>query len=279
MNALPAIGIIAGKGLYPALFIENARQKAPHTRLCMAAFYNETSPELEKKVDNCQWMRVGQLGKLIAFFKKQQVSHVVMVGQITPKNLFEFRPDIRTLLLLNRLKQKNAETLFGGVADELHKEGITVLNATTFLEEFLANQGLLAGPKLKNKEDALYAFFIAKQTSALDIGQTVLVRHGTVLAVEAFEGTNACIDRAGRLAKQQSITLAKVSKPRQDFRFDVPVIGPDTITHCASAGVCAIVLEAHKTLLLDWKHIQKACKQHKVSLYALAEEEQKENAL
>ena len=133
----------------------------------------------------------------------------------------------------------------------------------------MPQQGHVCGPVLKSMDDAQYGFQIAKETSRLDIGQTVVVRNGTVLAVEAFEGTNACIRRGGELGKGKEITLAKVSKPNQDFRFDVPVIGPDTIKNCAHSGVSTIAIEAGKTLLLGGDEVAAMCKEHKVSMVAL----------
>ena len=264
------IGIIAGSGIYPETFIHAAREKSGGAKLVMAAFKNETREELAEVVDAADWFRVGQLGKMIKFFKKQKVTEAVMVGQIAPKNLFDLRPDVRTMMLLARTKEKNAESLFGGIADELEKDEITLLPATTFLEDIMPGEGHVCGPKLKSLDDALYGFKIAKETSRLDIGQTVVVRNGTVLAVEAFEGTNACIKRGGELGKGKEVTLAKVSKPNQDFRFDVPCIGPDTIKNCAQSGVQTIAIEAGKTLVLGGDEVDDMCKKHNVSLVAIA---------
>ena len=264
------IGVIAGSGIYPEIFINAARAKSGGAKLVMAAFTNETREELVAEVDAAAWFRVGQLGKMIKFFKKEGVTEAIMVGQIAPKNLFDLRPDVRTVMLLARTKEKNAESLFGGIADELAKDGITLLPATTFLEDIMPGEGHVYGPQLKNLDDAQYGFKIAKETSRLDIGQTVIVRNGTVLAVEAFEGTNACVKRGGELGKGKEITLAKVSKPNQDFRFDVPCIGPDTIKNCARSGVQTIAIEAGKTLVLGGDEVDAMCKKHKVSLVAIA---------
>ena len=194
-----------------------------------------------------------------------------MVGQIAPKNLFDLRPDLRTLMLLAKLKERNAETLFGGIGDELAKEGITLLPATTFLEDHLPGPGHVCGPPFTKRQlaDAAFGFRMAKATSALDIGQTVVVRHGTVLAVEAFEGTNACIRRGGELGRGKDVLLVKVSKPRQDFRFDVPVIGQHTLETCAAAGVSGIAIEAAKTLMLEKPAIIRLCELHKISIHAV----------
>ena len=265
------IGIIAGSGIYPKAFIEAARSKSPDTRLVMAAFHGETREDLTHEVAEIDWFSVGQLGKMIKFFKQQGANEAVMVGQIAPKNLFDLRPDVRTMLLLARTKEKNAESLFGGIADELAKDEITLLPATTFLEDLMPDEGHVCGPKLKKSaiEDARFGFKIAKETSRLDIGQSVVVRNGTVLAVEAFEGTNACIRRGGDLGKGKDVTLAKVAKPNQDFRFDVPVIGPDTIKNCAQSGIGVIAIEAAKTLMLGAEEVNTMCDEHRISIVAL----------
>ncbi len=271
MEQARSIGIIAGNGFYPETFVRAARKAEPSSRLVVVAFENETRPDLEPQVDSIQWLRVGQLSKLIKFFLKEGVKEAVMMGQISPGNLFELRPDLRILMMLARVKKRNAETLFGAIADEMAKDGITLLPATTFLEDHLPPAGHVAGPPAKPRtlEDLEYGFGIAKQTSALDIGQSVVVRHGTVLAVEAFEGTNACIRRGGELGRNKDAVLVKVSKPNQDFRFDVPVIGTQTIETCAEAGLTAIGIEAGKTLLLEKEKVISLCAKHKISIQAL----------
>ncbi|MBX7208700.1 MAG: UDP-2,3-diacylglucosamine diphosphatase LpxI [Verrucomicrobiaceae bacterium] len=263
------IALIAGNGIYPETFAAAAR-RAGVAKLVAAAFTDETKPDLGQKVDAIEWFRVGQLSKMIAFFQREGVKQCVMVGQIAPRNLFDLRPDLRTLMLLARLKQRNAESLFGGIADELKKDGIELLPATTFLDDLLPPPGLVAGPAVKKRrwEDAEYGFKIAKETSRLDIGQTVVVKNGTVLAVEAFEGTNETVQRGGKMGRGKA-TMAKVSKPNQDMRFDVPVIGPDTIKTAASAGVDVIAIEAGKTLLLGREEIVQSCAALKVSVLAL----------
>jgi UDP-2,3-diacylglucosamine hydrolase len=271
MASTRTIGIIAGSGVYPATFIQAARLKSPGVRLVVVAFEGETSPTLGEQADAIEWLRVGQLSKLIKFFVRQGTTEAVMMGQISPKNLFDLRPDLRILLMLARVKERNAETLFGAIAEELAKDGITLLAATTFLEDHLPSEGHVCGPKFKKRQlsDAAFGFRIAKQTSALDIGQSVVVRHGTVLAAEAFEGTNACIKRGGELGRGRDVLLVKVSKPKQDFRFDVPVIGPETIETCAAAGVGGIAIEAGKTLLLEKTKIAQLCDQFGIGIHAV----------
>jgi DUF1009 family protein len=260
--------MIAGNGLYPATFAKAARA-AGVEKLVTAAFINETEPSLEKFVDLLSWFRVGQLGKLIKFFRKAGIERAVMVGQIAPKNLYEFRPDVRMALTLAKLKERNAESLFGAIADELAKDGIELLPATTYLEDLLPGPGQVAGPTLpKNRlDDIAYGMRIAKEISRLDIGQTVVVKKGTVLAVEAFEGTNEAINRGGALGKGGA-TMIKVSKPEQDFRFDVPVVGPDTVRTAATAGIDLIVIEAGKTLILGTEEVTGLCRDEKVVIWA-----------
>lgn len=271
MEATRTIGIIAGNGAYPEVFIDAARRKCPGVRLIMAAFEGETLPEVAALADAVEWMRVGQLGKPIRFLKKHGATEAVMVGQIAPKNLFNLRPDLRTLKLLARVKERNAESLFGGIAEEMAQDGIELLPATTFLEDLLPVPGHVFGPRFKDRqlEDAAFGYRIAKETSRLDIGQTVVVRHGTVLAVEAFEGTNACIRRGGELGRGKNVMLVKVSKPDQDFRFDVPVVGPQTIETCAEAGVKAIAVEARRTLLIERERVEQLCAEKGVGLHAV----------
>lgn len=265
------IGIIAGNGVYPETFIHAARREAPDAKLVVAAFHNETKPELAGLCDAIEWFRVGQLGKMIRFFVRERCNEAVMIGQIAPKNLFDLRPDLRALMVLAKVRERNAETLFGAIADEMEKEGIRVLSATTFLEDILPPAGHVCGPALRKRQvaDAEFGFRIAKETSRLDIGQSVLVRHGTVLAVEGFEGTNACIRRGGELGRGRDVTLVKVSKPNQDFRFDVPVIGPQTIETCAEAGVTSIAIEAGRTLLLEKPVVEELCAKHRISVHAV----------
>lgn len=264
----PTIGMIAGNGLYPGIFARAAR-RAGTTHLVAAAFVDETDPVLGDLVDRLEWMRVGQLGKMIKYFKSQGVTRVVMVGQIAPKNLFDLRPDLRLLKMLSRVKERNAESLFAGIAGELEADGILLLPATTFLDDLLPGPGHVCGPALsaRQEEDAAYGFRIAKEVSRLDIGQTVVVKKGTVLAVEAFEGTNEAIKRGGAMGRGEAM-MVKVSKPKQDFRFDVPVVGPATIETAAESGVNAIVVEAGSTLLLGKDDIFRLCKEKKVSLVA-----------
>jgi DUF1009 family protein len=192
-----------------------------------------------------------------------------MAGQIAPKNLFELRPDWKTLLLLARLKRRNAESIFAAIGDELAKAGIALLPATAFLEDCLAPAGLIAGRKLTRREedDVTFGFEIAREVSRLDIGQTVIVKNGTVLAVEGFEGTNETIKRGGALGGKNAI-MVKVAKPNQDMRFDVPVIGVATIAAAAEAQLRVIAIEAGRTLLLEKDGLVESATRSNISIVA-----------
>src|SRR6266478_4483905 len=245
------LGIIAGNGVYPRLLAESAR-KAGVEKIIAAAFTGETEPVLTQHVDLIEWMHVGQLNRLLKFFNKHKVHHVIMAGQIAPKNLFDLRPDLKALLLLGKLKQRNAESIFAAIADELARIDVDLLPATTFLEDYLASSGLIAGAKLsqREEEDVDLGRKVAKEIARLDIGQTVIVKNGTVVAVEAFEGTNEAIKRGGALAREGAV-MVKVAKPNQDVRFDVPVIGVETVRVAAEAELRVVAIEAGKTLLLE----------------------------
>jgi len=248
---LHALGIIAGNGVYPRLLADGARRGGVE-KIVAAAFTDETDPVLERHVNVLEWMRVGQLGRILKFFRSQGIHHAIMAGQIAPKNLFDLRPDLKALMLLGKLKERNAESIFAAIGDELAKIDVDLLPATTFLEDSLARPGLIAGPKLspRQEHDVALGWDIAKEIARLDIGQTVVLKNGTIVAVEALEGTNEAIKRGGTLAREGAV-MVKVSKPNQDMRFDVPVIGVETVRIAAESGVGVIAVEAGKTLLLE----------------------------
>ena len=268
---MESLFLISGSGDYPRLVIESARA-AGVRRIVLAAFEGETPAEVAHLADEVHWMKVGQLGKLLAAAKKSGAKDSLMAGQIAPGNLFNLRPDLRALILLARMKERNAETLFGAVAAELSGIGVPLLPATMFLDEHISGTGHLCGPRLKPRQiaDLEFGFRIAKETSRLDIGQTVIVKNGTVLAVEAFEGTNEAIRRGGQLGHKGS-SMVKVSKPGQDTRFDVPVVGTKTIETAAAGKIHAIGVEAGATLLLDHRRVAEAAAAHSVSIYGLTE--------
>lgn len=268
---LDSLGIIAGNGRYPVLLAEAARARGVK-RLAVVGFSGETAPEMEQLADHYTRLRVGQLGGLCQYFRDQNINQAIMAGQIRPGNLYELRPDVKAIMLLARLKERNAESIFGGVAEELGKSGVELLPAITFLEESLPEPGHIAGPRLSHRQkiDIAFGFRMAKEISRMDIGQSVVVKKGTVLAVEAFEGTDAAMDRGGRLGKGD-VVLVKVSKPNQDFRFDVPVVGTRTLERAREASVKVIACEARRTLLLDRKQVLELAERWGISLFAADE--------
>jgi UDP-2,3-diacylglucosamine hydrolase len=263
---LHILGIIAGNGVYPRLLADAAR-KAGVKKIIAAAFTDETDPVLVQHVDLIEWMRVGQLNRLLKFFNEHKVHHAIMAGQIAPKNLFDLRPDWKALLLLGKLKERNAESIFAAIANELTRIDVELLPATTFLEDCLVPAGLIAGAKLsrREEEDVDLGWKIAKEIARLDIGQTVIVKNGTVVVVEAFEGTNEAIRRGGVLAREGAV-IVKVAKPNQDMRFDVPVIGQETISVAAEAKIRVIALEAGRTLLLEKNEVILAAQRAKITV-------------
>jgi len=268
MNVPEILGIIAGNGIYPRLLADSAR-KVGVRKIIAAAFTDETDPALAQHVDLIEWMRVGQLGRLLKFFRDQNIHHAIMAGQIAPTNLFDLRPDWKALLLLARVKQRNAESIFTAIADELAKVDVDLLSATSFLEDSIASAGLIAGPKLSHREeeDVDFGWKIATEIARFDIGQTVIVKNGTVLAVEAFEGTNDAIKRGGALARKGAVMI-KVPKPNQDMRFDVPVIGIETIRVAAAVKLRVIAVEAGRTLLLERDAIIDLANRSNISIVA-----------
>jgi DUF1009 family protein len=265
---LETCGIIAGSRSLPLLFAGQARRLGVR-RLIAVAFENETDPAIASLVDEVVWIKVGQLGKMISALKDRGVKHCVMLGQIAPRNLFEVRLDLRAMGVLFRLKERNAHTLFGAVAGELQKDGIELIEATPWLEPLMPRAGFAIGPKLSADEesDVAFGFRIAKEVSRLDIGQTVVVRNGTVLAVEGFEGTDKCLARGGELAgKDGGAVAVKVAKDGHDMRFDVPCIGAQTLETCAAAKIRVLAIESGRTLLLEQEQLADLAQRHRVTL-------------
>ena len=206
--ALESIGLIAGSRTLPLEFARLARAVGVKKIVAVAA-EGETDPALASLVDDIVWLNVGQVGKMISTFTSRGVKQCVMAGQLAPKNLFDLRPDLRAMGVLLRLKEKNAHTLFGAVAEELKKDGVELIEATPWLAPLMPQTGFVLGPKLSNeqKSDVEFGFQIAKEVSRLEIGQLVVVKNGTVLAVEGFEGTDKCLARGGELAGKIVVLL------------------------------------------------------------------------
>jgi DUF1009 family protein len=265
---IESLGIIAGNRSLPLVLARQARSMGVK-RLVAAAFEGETDPALASVVDDIVWLKVGQLSKMIGVFTERGVRHCAMVGQIAPKNLFQLRPDLRALGVLVRLKEKNAHTIFGAIADELKKDGVELVAATPWLKPLMPGAGFQLGPKLTKEqgEDVQFGFRIAKEVSRLEIGQTVVVKQGTVLAVEGFEGTDHCLARGGGLAgKEGGAVAVKVARDRHDLRFDIPCLGPPTLETCAAAGIAALAFEAGNSLVLEQETCERLARKSKISL-------------
>ncbi len=266
-----SLGIIAGNRSLPLMFSRQARAMGVK-RLVAVAFEGETSPDLTALVDEVIWLKVGQLTKLIEAFTSRGVKQCVMVGQIAPSNLFNLRPDLRAMKLLMRLKEKNAHTIFGAIGDELRSEGVKLISAMPWLIPLMPGKGVCIGQKLSTElsADVDFGYKIAKEISRLEIGQLVVVKGGTVLAVEGFEGTDKCLARGGELAgKEGGAVAVKVAKEGHDMRFDIPCIGERTLETCAKNGVSVLAVEAGKTLFLDQPELEKLCKKHKLTLLTI----------
>lgn len=266
-----SLGIIAGNRSLPLEFARQARA-AGVKKLVAVAFENETEPELAKLVDDIVWLRVGQLSKMIAAFTDRGVKQCVMAGQIAPKNLFDLRPDLRAMSVLLRLKEKNAHTIFGAIADELKKDGVELIDASPWLAPLMPGKNFQMGPKLsaEQQSDVTFGYRIAKEVSRLEIGQTVVVKNGTVLAVEGFEGTDKCLQRGGELAgKDGGAVAVKVPREKHDLRFDIPTLGAKTLEICAAARISVLAVESGKTLLLEREACERLSKKNRISVVTI----------
>lgn len=245
------IGLIAGGGQFPLLIAEAAKRQGLKT--VAVAHLDETDPALSACVDDIVWIRLGQLGQLIKVFKKRGVSDVLMAGTITKRRMFEnIRPDLKGLTIMSKLAFFHDDDILRAVAREFDKEGITIVSSTQFLPELMAPEGCLTArhPDKAEKEDIRFGWQMAKALGRLDIGQCVVVRKKTVLAVEAIDGTDATILRGGSLAQEKAVVV-KVSKPGQDLRFDVPSVGLQTVRNLSRVKGSVLAVEAGKTLLFD----------------------------
>jgi DUF1009 family protein len=269
MKAGETLGLIAGNGNFPLVFAKSARRQG--FRICAIAFPEETSPQLKTLVDEIHWISIGQLGTLIKVFKTAHVQQAFMAGQIRHKRLFaNLKLDLRAIALMALLKDKRADSILRGVADTLGKEGIRLESPLPFLQECLPQPGILTRRKPNNQEkkDIQFGYTIAKHIAGADIGQTVVVRNQAVLAVEAMEGTDACIDRGGKFAKKDAVVV-KVTKPNQDLRFDMPVVGPQTIKSMMKVKASVIAFDAGQTLLLQPETTLAMANQARISMVAL----------
>ncbi|MFN2427325.1 MAG: LpxI family protein [Candidatus Binatia bacterium] len=252
------IGLIAGNGRFPLLFAREARARG--LSITAVAHRGETDEAVEGEVDELTWVRVGQLGKLIRTLKHAGVKRAVMAGGIDKaRSLTQIRPDLRGMLFLRRAISAGGhgdDSLLRSLAAELEGEGISIVPSTIFLENLLAPPGRLAGPKPSSQalSDIRTGCRVLAALGTADVGQSVVVEHGVVLAVEAVEGTDEAVRRAGRLGRGSGVVV-KTAKQGQDMRFDVPAVGPTTIATMVEARACVLAVEAGSTLLLDRTHL------------------------
>jgi len=252
-NANPkSWGLIAGNGRFPFLVLEGARSQG--IEMAVIALREEASPELEKLAKRLHWVSLGELSKTIELMHQEGVTQAVMAGQVKHNKIFSaIRPDWKLAKLLFTLPRKNTDALIGAVARVLEDEGIRLVDSTLFLKPLVPEAGVLTrrAPNEHEAEDIAYGLGVARQISGMDIGQTVVIADRACVAVEAMEGTDETIARAARLTGGKPLVVVKVSKPGQDMRFDVPVVGLPTIEQMRGAGATALAVDAGRTLLFD----------------------------
>jgi UDP-2,3-diacylglucosamine hydrolase len=279
MAAKERLGLIAGNGKFPFLVLDAAR--AQGLEVVVAAIKEETFPEIESRgAAAVHWLSLGELSKLIETFKREGVQRAVMAGQVKHKQIFSsIRPDWRLAKLLLSLGTRNTDSLLGAVAGVLADEGIKLENSTSLLEPLLAKPGVLTqrAPSEQEKRNIEYGRDVARRIAQYDIGQTVVIAESACVAVEAMEGTDATIERAGRIMKSlageastlsRALTVVKIAKPNQDMRFDVPVIGVGTIDSMRDAGASCLAIDAAKCLLLDGAAVVHAANQAGIAVVA-----------
>jgi len=245
-------GLIAGNGRFPFLVLEGARSQG--IEMAVVAIREEASPELESAARRIHWVSLGELGKAIDALHSERVTRAVMAGQVKHAKIFSsIRPDWKMARLLMSLAVKNTDSLIGAVARVLEEEGIQLVDSTAFLDPLVAPPGLLTrrSPTGDERADLEYGRRVARHIAALDLGQTVVISACACVAIEAMEGTDATVERAARLAAGRRLTVVKVSKPAQDMRFDVPVVGLPTIEVMQRSGATALGIDAGRTLLFD----------------------------
>lgn len=267
-DAQRPIALIAGRGHYPAITAAAIRRAGVPLRL--VALEDETSADLiasfpaEERVQ----VNVGQLGRMLSALRDFRAGYALMAGQVKPKKLFHgLTPDLKAAQILFRLKRRNAETIFGAIAEEIEKLGVRLLDARAFIDDQMAHAGPMTGKKLPVEREYLdHGIHIAREIARLDIGQGCVVRKGTVLAVEAFEGTDEMLRRAGTFKTDEALFI-KTVKSHQDFRFDVPVFGLRTLETMRDAGISAAALEAGKVIILEKENVLAQARTWGLSLY------------
>jgi len=269
MQNVAPLGLIAGNGNFPVEFAKNA--SAQGKEVIAVAHRGETLPELEEHTSECTWVRVGQLGKIIRTLKRAGVKEAAFVGGITRVSLFRgFRPDLKAIFLMSKLASFKDDAVLRAVAKELEKGGVEILSANAYLKESVAQSGLLTKQALSAEQegDARVGWEAAKGIGFYDIGQTVVVNQGVVVAVEAVEGTDKAILRAGELSGEGSV-IVKVAKPEQDLRFDIPSIGIETIKTMKQAGAKVLVLEDQKAMIHEPVEVIKEADSTGISILVL----------
>src|SRR5713101_1994794 len=249
-------GLIAGNGRFPFLVLEGARSQG--VEMAVIAIKEEASPEIERVAKRLHWVSLGELSKTIELMHQEGVSQAVMAGQVKHNKIFSsIRPDWKLAKLLFSLPRKNTDALIGAVARVLEEEGIRLVDSTLFLKPLVPESGVLTrrAPNEHEAEDIAYGLGVAQQIAGMDIGQTVVISDRACVAVEAMEGTDEVIARAARIAGGKRLVVVKVSKPGQDMRFDVPVVGLPTIEQMRGAGATALAVDAGRTLLFDRKKL------------------------
>ncbi|MEW6558061.1 MAG: UDP-2,3-diacylglucosamine diphosphatase LpxI [Elusimicrobiota bacterium] len=261
------IGLVAGNGSFPLVFIKQAKKRGE--KVVAIALYDETDKSIETLADKTYWINVGQFSKLIETFKKENIKKCVMAGQVKHTKLFSVKPDLKALSLLTKLKSKTADSILSAVCDELKKEGIEFLSSAIYLSDSIAKKEILTKikPDKSQKEDIEFGYKIAKEIAQLDIGQTVCVKDKSIVAVEAMEGTDECIKRSGKIT--DTFTVVKVARPKQDMRFDIPVIGLRTVETLKEANALVLAIESEKTLILEKENAIKFADNNKICLVGI----------
>ncbi|HRZ87236.1 MAG TPA: UDP-2,3-diacylglucosamine diphosphatase LpxI [bacterium] len=264
------LGIIAGWGELPFMIAAGARRQGV-SYIAAVGFQGHTDPSLRDVVDELTWIGVGQINKLIATFKKAGASRAVMAGRLGHSIIFSnIKFDVRMLALVARLKDRKADTILKAIASEIEKDGIDVIDSTAYLKDDLPASGVLTrtAPSAKAADDVEFGAAVAREIARLDIGQTVVVKDRAVLAVEAFEGTDEAMRRGGALGKGKAVAV-KVARPQQDMRFDVPVIGPETVQVLKEAKISCLAIEAGKTIILGKERVLKEADAAKIAIVAI----------
>ncbi len=268
------IGVIAGNGRFPIIFSDNARKMG--LQVSAVAHEGETDPELEQHVDRIHWVKIGQLNKLINAFKGDGVRNVVMLGGIKKTHIYSnARPDFRVMALATKLVLWKDDDILRALAAELERDGITICESTFGLEGILVTEGPLTSRQPTKKEwlDIRYGWDVAKETGRLDIGQCVVVKDRTIVAVEAVEGTDEAIRRGGTLAKD-GVVVVKRCKPQQDLRFDLPAVGPRTIEAMQSVKASVLAVEAGRSVMLDREQLLSRAEEASIAVIGLTREKE-----